>query len=118
VAHVQIQFTLDDPEGADAIVEQLLLDRLAACGQRLGPVVSRYWWDGSLVRTEEWLVLVKTRAELAGVAMDAIVAAHPYDTPEVVVLPLAAGSPDYLAWIDSVTAPAATIGPSEKMEEP
>ena len=34
-------------------------------------------------------------------------AAHPYETPEVVVLDVVAGAPGYLAWIDEVTAPAA-----------
>jgi periplasmic divalent cation tolerance protein len=118
MAHVQIQFTIDDPERADAIIEQLLVDRLVACGQRIGPVVSRYWWDGSLVRAEEWLVLVKTRAALAAVTTDAVIAAHPYDTPEVVVLAIASGGPGYLSWIDSVTVAAATIGQAEEMEEP
>jgi periplasmic divalent cation tolerance protein len=118
MAHIQVQFTLDDPVRADAIVEQLLVDRLAACGQRVGPVLSRYWWEGSLVRAEEWLVLIKTRGDLAAATVEAIVAAHPYDTPEVVVLPIALGSPGYLSWIDRVTAAPATIGQAEETEEP
>ena len=44
-------------------------------------------------------------------------AAHPYETPEVVVVPLSGGAPGYLAWIDEVTGPAATIGPTAAMEE-
>ncbi len=118
MSHVQVQFAIDDPDRADGIVEQLLVGRLAACGQRVGPVVSRYWWDGALERAEEWLVLVKTRADLAGAVTDAIVEAHPYDTPEVVVLPMGPGSPDYLRWIDRVTASPATIGRAEEMEDP
>jgi periplasmic divalent cation tolerance protein len=117
MSHVQIQFTIDDPVRADGIIDQLLAARLAACGQRLGPVISRYWWEGALERAEEWLVLVKTRGDLAAAAMDAVVAAHPYDTPEVVVLDLAAGSPSYLSWIDSVTVPAGTIGHADDPEE-
>ena len=117
MSHVQIQFTDDDPGRADAIIEQLLVERLAACGQRLGPVVSRYWWEGILERAEEWLVLVKTRGDLASAVTDAVVGAHPYDTPEVVVLNLAAGSPGYLSWIDSVTVPAGTIGQADDPEE-
>jgi periplasmic divalent cation tolerance protein len=117
MSHVQIQFTVDDPGRADAIIEQLLVERLAACGQRLGPVVSRYWWEGILERAEEWLVLVKTRGDLASAVTDAVVGAHPYDTPEVVVLDIVTGSPGYLAWIDRVTAAAGTIGRSEETEE-
>jgi periplasmic divalent cation tolerance protein len=116
VSHVQIQFTLDDSRRADAIVGQLLADRLVACGQRLGPVVSRYWWDGAMERAEEWLVLLKTRADLAPAVIEAVVAAHPYDTPEVVALDVVGGAAGYLAWIDEVTTPAGTIGSGETTE--
>ena len=117
MSHVQIQFTVDDPGRADEIIEQLLVERLAACGQRIGPIVSRYWWGGAMERAEEWLVLVKTRGDLASAVMEAVVEAHPYDTPETVVLPITAGSPGYLSWIDSVTDPAGTIGEAEETEE-
>ncbi len=110
--HVQVQFAIDDPVRADSMVDQLLDDRLVACGQRAGPVVSRYRWQGVLERAEEWLVLLKTRAELAPAVIRAVVEAHPYETPEVVVLDLAGGAPGYLAWIDSVTEAAGTIGPT------
>ena len=117
MSHVQIQFTIDDPGRADGIIGRLLEDRLVACGQRLGPVVSRYWWEGVVEQAEEWLVLVKTRGDLAPAVTDAIVAAHPYDTPEVVVLTVASGSAGYLSWIDSVTVPAGTIGQADDPEE-
>lgn len=116
---MQVQFTIDDPDRADAIIEELLVARWVACGQRIGPVVSRYWWQGSLVRAEEWLVLLKTRADLEVPVIRAVVAAHPYQTPEVVGLGLQGGAPGYLAWIDQVTGPAGTIGPNgEETEEP
>ena len=108
--HVQVQFAIDDASRADRMVEQLLADHLVASGQRAGPVVSRYWWQGVLERSEEWLVLLKTRAELAPAVVSAVVEAHPYETPEVVVVDLAGGARGYLAWIDSVTGPAGTIG--------
>jgi periplasmic divalent cation tolerance protein len=103
VGCVQIQFAIDDPAQADAIVDSLLAQRLVACGQRTGPVLSHYRWKGSLERTEEWLVLLKTRAELTGRVMDSIVRDHPYETPEVVALAIIEGSPGYLDWIDDVT---------------
>ena len=117
VAHVQIQFTIDDPDRADGIIEQLLADRMIACGQRGGPVVSRYWWQGSLERAEEWLVLLKTRTDLGPAVIQAVAATHPYETPEVVAVALSGGASGYLAWIDEVTGPAATIGPTAGMEE-
>jgi len=114
---VQIQFTIDDPGRADELVEQLLVDRLVACGQRVGPVVSRYWWHGALARAEEWLVLLKTQAGLAPAVVEAVVAAHPYETPEVVVLDVVAAAPGYRAWIEEVTAPATTVVANREMEE-
>ena len=65
MTHVQVQCAIDDPGRADAIVETLLADHLIACGQRIGPVRSRYWWEGRPEEADEWLVLVKTRADLA-----------------------------------------------------
>jgi periplasmic divalent cation tolerance protein len=102
--HVQIQFSIDDPAAAEGIVAALLAERLVACGQTVGPVVSRYWWQGTVQQSEEWLVLLKTRADLGAAVIDAVVALHPYETPEVVVLPVSAGAPGYLRWIDEVTA--------------
>ncbi len=99
---VQVQFALDDPTKADAIVESLLARRLVACGQRVGPVVSRYRWQGSVERAEEWLVLLKTRSELASRVVEVVVGAHPYETPEVVVLPIVQGFAGYLDWIGEV----------------
>lgn len=104
MSHVQIQFTVDDRSVADAIVDSLLTERLVACGQTLGPVVSRYWWGGRLTGSEEWLVLLKTRADLGDRVVEAVVARHPYETPEVLVTDVLTGAPGYLTWIDEVTA--------------
>jgi periplasmic divalent cation tolerance protein len=103
VSQVQIQFAIDDPDRADEIIDQLLSDRLVACGQRIGPMVSRYWWDGSLASSEEWLVFVKTRSVLRSAVVEAVVGAHPYAVPEVVVVDIVDGAPDYLEWITEVT---------------
>ena len=106
MAHVQVQFAIDDADRADAIVEALLADHLIACGQRLGPIRSRYWWEGRRQQADEWLVLMKTRTELAPAVVAAVEQHHPYETPEVVTLELVGGAADYLEWIDEVTAPA------------
>ncbi|MHB8497707.1 MAG: divalent-cation tolerance protein CutA [Acidimicrobiales bacterium] len=101
---VQVQFTIEDPGRGDAIIGSLLSERLAACGQRLGPVISRYWWRGAVERSDEWLVVLKTRDDLAGRAVASVMAHHPYETPEVVVIPVVGGAPDYLAWVVAETA--------------
>jgi periplasmic divalent cation tolerance protein len=103
VAYVQVQFAIDDPARADSIVESLLARRLVACGKRQGPVSSRYWWKGTIEAAEEWLVVLETRTELATEVIDAVVAEHPYEVPEVVATEMSHGAPAYLQWIDDVT---------------
>lgn len=104
MSYVQIQFAINDVEMADAIVEVLLRDHLIACGQRSERIVSRYWWKGSFEQAEEWLVFLKTRADLASEVIEAVVRRHPFETPEVITLPIVGGAPGYLAWIDTVTS--------------
>jgi periplasmic divalent cation tolerance protein len=101
---VQVQFAVDDAAAADRIAEALLDERLVACAQRTVPITSRYRWKGSLESADEWLVLLKTRAELAERVVARVVEDHPYDVPEVIVLPVIGGAPDYLDWIDEVTS--------------
>lgn len=106
-AAVQVQFAVDAEEAGDAIAEALLAERLAACVQRVGPVRSRYRWQGRLETAEEWLYLCKTTAALAPAATSRIEALHPYDTPEVVVVPLMGGLDRYLDWLAAETGPDA-----------
>lgn len=101
---VQVQFAIDDTAVADRIAGSLLSEGLVACAQRTAPVTSRYHWKGSLESAEECLVLLKTRAELAARVVAHIVEEHPYETPEVIVLPVIAGAFAYLEWIDEVTS--------------
>jgi periplasmic divalent cation tolerance protein len=106
MTHLEVRFTIDDEAAADAIISALLAEKLVACGQRIGPIRSRYWWSGSIEQSEEWLVLLKTRSELSDRVIDTIVERHPYETPEVVAVPIVAGHADYLDWIDDVTGDA------------
>ena len=100
---VEIHFTIDDREVADHIVSQLLNQRLVACGQRIGPIVSRYWWQGKQEETEEWLVLLKTTDVLAERVVGAVKELHTYDTPDVLIHPASGGNSGYLSWVDSET---------------
>lgn len=106
MSYVQVQFAIDDAGAADSIIESLLSGHLVACGQRTAPMTSRYWWNGRLEQAEEWLVLLKTRADLASRVIDEIVRAHPYQTPEVVAVAITDGARPYLEWIDQVTGVA------------
>lgn len=123
--HVQVMTAAGSRDEADAIAAALLDDRLAACVQIIGPVQSRYRWQGRVNSAEEWLCVVKTTAEAADRATAEIARVHSYDTPEIIVTPIVGGAPSYLAWIDaevggppdeggppgSIVAPGRTLGP-------
>jgi periplasmic divalent cation tolerance protein len=102
-AAIQVQFAIDDPDQALAIVDALLDRRLIACGQRVGPVTSRYRWQGRVEQAEEWLVLCKTTDDRLDDVVAAIVAAHPYELPEVIATPIADGLDAYVAWVEAET---------------
>lgn len=96
------------PERAEAIARAVLEARLAACVNVVPGVTSLYWWQGAIARDEEATLLIKTRADLVPALTEAIRAAHPYDVPEVIALPVAPGLGNlaYHAWVvDSVRAP-------------
>ena len=95
--------TADAEEGA-RLGRALVEERLAACANVVGPIRSIYRWQGAVEEAAEHLVLLKARrADVA--ALEARVRAlHSYDVPEVLALPVTAGSAPYLAWLaDSTT---------------
>ena len=92
-------------EEATSIAKALLDAQLAACVQVTG-IQSHYLWKGERVSEPEKLLLVKTRMALYRRVEAAILAAHSYDVPEVICLPVKAGSNAYLAWIGEVTTQA------------
>jgi periplasmic divalent cation tolerance protein len=102
---VQVQYTVDDAARGAAIADALLTARLAACVQRIGPIRSRYHWQGGLDEAEEWLFLCKTVAGRADDLVARIAELHPYETPEIIVTPVSAGLERYLRWIEAETGP-------------
>ena len=89
--------TVNSAITADALATRLVEARLAACIQ-IVPVRSVYRWQGQVKRNAEWLLLMKTAAPFADVAA-ALQAQHPYELPEIVQVPIDAGSGDYLQWL-------------------
>jgi periplasmic divalent cation tolerance protein len=79
--------------------------RLAACAQVAGPIASTYWWEGGIERAEEWLVLLKLPADRYQELAAFLTERHSYDEPEIVAMPIVAGSPAYLSWISEETVP-------------
>ena len=76
---------------------------LAACAQISGPVESIYRWQGVVESGKEWRVVFKTRSQQLPQLEALVIAHHPYDTPQFVVLPIVAGSEKYLDWLGECT---------------
>ena len=77
--------------------------RVAACVNILAPCKSVYRWKGVVQHDEEHPVLIKTTAERYPALEAAIRAAHPYELPEIIAVPVERGLPAYLAWVDAET---------------
>jgi periplasmic divalent cation tolerance protein len=97
--HVQVLTTVGSEEEAGRIAELLVERRLAACVQVVGPIVSRYRWEGAVEEEREWQCLAKTTAAAYEAVEGAIREVHSYDEPEIIATPIVAGSAGYLAWI-------------------
>jgi len=97
--YFQVATAAGSREEALALADAVVGERLAACVQVLGPVESRYWWDDSVQTVTEWLCLAKTTAALVEALVARLGALHSYEVPEITAIPIAAGSPAYLAWI-------------------
>lgn len=91
--------TLPDEATATHVARALLEARVAACVNRLAPCQSEYWWQGKLEQAEEWPLLIKATAGQYGALEAALRAVHPYDVPELVAWPVAAGHGPYLDWV-------------------
>ena len=94
--------TVATPDDARRLADGLLDQRLAACVQTLA-IQSAYRWKGAVQREPEQLLLIKTRAALYPAVEAHLRAHHPYELPEIVRLPIVAGSSDYLRWLAAET---------------
>lgn len=98
-----ILVTAPDVEVGRQVARAVLDARLVACVNIVPKIESLYWWKGEIQSESEVLLVMKTKTGKINHLEAAVKAAHPYEIPEFVVLPIAAGSPDYLKWItDSV----------------
>ncbi len=100
VEHIQVLTTTGSKADAQAIADALVAQRLAACVQVVGPITSTYRWQGKVETAEEWLCIAKSRGDLYQAVERAIRAVHPYEEPEILAVPVTAGSASYLRWLD------------------
>ncbi len=95
--------TTPTPERAAEIARAVVEERLAACGNVVPGVRSVYRWEGRVQEEAEALLVLKTTRARFEALRDRILALHPYEVPEVIALPVEAGSAKYLAWIATET---------------
>jgi periplasmic divalent cation tolerance protein len=97
--YLQVTTTAGSEEEADRISAALVERRLAACVQVVGPIVSRYRWQGAVERSTEWMCVAKTSTVRYAELEAAVRELHSYDEPEIVATPIVAGSASYLEWL-------------------
>jgi len=102
---IQVFTTVANKEDADRLARHMVEQRLAACAQVIGPIESTYWWQGQMETAQEYLILLKSRAELYPELEAELKAQHPYEVPEILAVPVSAGNPSYFAWLRSELRP-------------
>ena len=93
--------TCGSEEEAVRIAKRLVEGRVAACVNLIPRIRSIYRWEGKLEDATEWMLLIKTSRERYDALTTVLEAAHSYELPEVLALPIIAGSANYLAWLDA-----------------
>ena len=91
--------TAPDLKTARSLAKAALEARLAACANLVPKIESHYWWQGKIESGAEVLIIFKTRKSRLGELEKLIIYKHPYDTPEFLILTLAAGGRKYLEWL-------------------
>lgn len=94
---------LPDQDSAARMAESLISRHLAACVNILAPCTSVYRWQDKVETTREIPLLIKTLATHYSKVEAAIRQQHPYELPEIIAVPIHAGLPEYLAWVEAET---------------
>jgi len=98
---IVVLITAGSEEEAHKIAELLVNEKKAACVNILPAVDSLFWWEGKIESARESLLLVKTKASLFPEIVELVNRTHSYEVPEIIALPIIAGSEDYLKWLDT-----------------
>jgi periplasmic divalent cation tolerance protein len=94
-----ILVTAPDVKTARKLAKAALNARLVACANLIPRIESLYWWQGVIETGTEVLVIFKTTRARLHALERLIVARHPYDTPEFLVLDISRGNKKYLDWL-------------------
>jgi len=106
VEALQVVTTTSERTDAETLADAVLESRLAACAQISGPIDSRYWWNGRIEKSSEWLLTIKTRRDLYKRLERMLLEQHPYDQPEIIGTAIVEVSAGYLKWLNEQVAVA------------
>lgn len=85
-------------------ISKILLDKkLTACANLFKNVSSHYWWKGKIEKSNEILMIMKSRKRFFKQIVSEVKKSHSYEIPEIIALPIIAGNPQYLEWIKEST---------------
>ncbi len=96
--------TVSSGDEAEKIAGALVDDRLAACVNILSGVRSVFFWEGKTQEADELLLICKSRMPIIEKLIERVKSLHSYTVPEIIALPIIAGSRDYLDWMKETTA--------------
>lgn len=95
--------TVPDRESGERIALALVEEHLAACVNLVPGVTSTYRWQGKVEKASECVLIIKTTSTRFEAVKNRLQALHTYDLPEIIALPITAGSDEYLKWITENT---------------
>lgn len=99
-AYLTVFCTVDKKAVARKLARLLLSKKLAACVNIVPGLESFYWWQGKIARSGEFLLIIKTSRKKYAALEKCVRENHPYQTAEIIALPIVKGSPAYLRWLE------------------
>jgi len=102
--YLVVYITAPNEEEGAKIAKALVQEKLAACVNIVKDIRSIYFWQGKVEDEKEVLLIVKTKASLYEKLEGRVKELHTYTVPEVIAIPIARGSKDYLGWVKDSTA--------------
>lgn len=102
MSHCMVLVTCKDDTEARSLASGIVHDKLAACVQ-MNPVVSVYTWKGQVETETEIRLTIKTRTALYPALESYIRKHHSYEVPQILLVPISRGLPEFLDWIDQTT---------------
>lgn len=100
--YVVVLVTTSTKKEAEKIAQVLLKKRLAACVNIIPSIHSHFWWKGQIERSNEVLMVIKSKNEMFDQLVESVKSTHSYQVPEILALPVQQGSNEYLNWIDTI----------------